>query len=85
MTENHEIVRTFGSSSEINEKIIRTALDSGAIAAKLAGAGKGGTIIALHPEPERLTAAFRDAGVGRILYPAPSEGVKKEKPEEQPA
>ncbi len=78
MTENHEIVRSFGSSSEINEKIIRVALDSGAIAAKLAGAGKGGTIIALNPEPENMIRALEDFGVSSILYPKPMEGVRKE-------
>ena len=78
MTENHEIVRSFGSSSEINEKIIRAALDSGAIAAKLAGAGKGGTIIALNPEPENMIEALNDCGVSRILYPKPEDGVRKE-------
>lgn len=78
MTENHEIVRSFGSSSEINEKIIRIALDSGAIAAKLAGAGKGGTIIVLNPEPEKMIKAFEDFGVSSILYPAPRDGVRRE-------
>ncbi len=79
MAENHEIVRSFGSSSEINEQVIRTALDFGAVAAKLAGAGKGGTIIALHPEPERLAEAFRESGVKHILYPAPTEGLRRER------
>jgi galactokinase/mevalonate kinase-like predicted kinase len=79
MTENHEIVRSFGSSSEVNERIISIALDSGAIAAKLAGAGKGGTIIALHPEPEKLVEAIHGIGAGRIMYPAPCEGVRGEK------
>ncbi len=78
MTENHEIVRSFGSSSEVNERIIRIALDSGAIAAKLAGAGKGGTIIALHPEPEKLEEAFRGEGMGKILYPAATDGLRRE-------
>jgi galactokinase/mevalonate kinase-like predicted kinase len=78
MTENHEIVRSFGSSSEVNEKIIRIALDSGAIAAKLAGAGNGGTIIALHPEPEKMAQSFRDAGIEKIMFPAPTEGFHME-------
>jgi len=78
MTENHEIARSFGSSSDVNEKIIQTALDSGAIAAKLAGAGKGGTIIALNPEPKNMIQAFTDAGVSRILYPSPEDGVRRE-------
>lgn len=78
MTENHEIVRSFGSSSEVNERIIRTALDSGAIAAKLAGAGKGGTIIVLHPEPDRLANAFSEMGIGKILYPSAMDGLRRE-------
>ena len=79
MTENHEIVRSLGSSSEINERIIQTALDSGAIAAKLAGGGKGGTIIALHTEPATMIEAFKEAGVDSILYPVPVDGVRREK------
>jgi len=78
MTENHEIIRATGSSSDINERVIRTALDSGAIAAKLAGAGKGGTIIALNPEPEEMIGALRDSSISRILIPEPSDGVRKE-------
>jgi len=78
MTENHEIIRSIGSSSEVNESIIKTALDAGAIAAKLSGAGKGGTIIALNPEPGPMIEALKDAGVQSILYPEPSDGVRKE-------
>ncbi|MBT4484401.1 MAG: hypothetical protein HOC71_12080 [Candidatus Latescibacteria bacterium] len=81
MTENHEIIRSIGSSSPINEKIIKTALDSGAISAKLAGAGKGGTILALNPEPDKMIEAFKDAGVERILYPEPMDGVRRENDE----
>ncbi|MFC1694173.1 hypothetical protein ACFL1R_11775 [Candidatus Latescibacterota bacterium] len=81
MNENHEIVRSLGSSSEVNETIIQKALDSGAIAAKLAGAGKGGTIIALHPEPENIIDALKEAGVKRILFPKPVEGVRRESTE----
>ena len=82
MTENHEIVRSFGSSSEINEKVIRAALDSGAIAAKLAGGGKGGTIIALHPEPEKMAEAFKDFGIKKIMFPAPCDGLRCEENKE---
>ncbi|MBN1294136.1 MAG: hypothetical protein JXB48_20030 [Candidatus Latescibacteria bacterium] len=78
MTENHEIIRSLGSSSEVNEKIIKTALDSGAIAAKLAGAGKGGTIIILHPEHEKITDALKESGVKNIFYPGPFDGVRRE-------
>ena len=78
MTENHEIVKSFGSSSDINESIIDIALEAGAIAAKLAGAGKGGTIIALHEDPESLGAAMKEAGVKTIMYPTASDGARRE-------
>jgi galactokinase/mevalonate kinase-like predicted kinase len=49
MNENHDIQRDLGGSGESNEKLIAAALDAGAPGAKLAGAGSGGTIIALWP------------------------------------
>ena len=78
MTENHEITRSFGSSSEINEKIIQTALENGAVAAKLAGAGKGGTIIILHPEHDQIIDALKESGVKSIYYPTPCDGIRRE-------
>ncbi len=78
MTENHEIVRSFGSSSDANEQLIQAALDAGAIAAKLAGAGKGGTVIALHPDPKNMESNLQDAGAARFLYPKPCEGMRRE-------
>jgi galactokinase/mevalonate kinase-like predicted kinase len=78
MNENHDIVRRLGGSGPENEHLIAAALDAGALAAKLAGAGHGGTIIALHPEPRVLERALLAAGARRILYPAPSEGVRLE-------
>jgi galactokinase/mevalonate kinase-like predicted kinase len=78
MTENHEITRGLGSSSEENETVIRSALDAGAFSAKLAGAGKGGTIIVLHPDPDACATALTDAGVSRILRPEPCDGVRRE-------
>ncbi|HEX2184400.1 MAG TPA: hypothetical protein VHN78_02700, partial [Chloroflexota bacterium] len=43
-----------------------------------AGAGQGGTIIAVHPEPASLEGALVAAGARRILYPQPQEGVRLE-------
>ncbi|MDE2994500.1 MAG: hypothetical protein OXU67_11530, partial [Chloroflexota bacterium] len=54
------------------------ALDAGALGAKLAGAGQGGTIIALHPRPEELVDTLRAANVRRILWPRPVPGVRIE-------
>jgi galactokinase/mevalonate kinase-like predicted kinase len=78
MNENHDIVRRLGGSGPENERLIEAALKAGAIAAKLAGAGQGGTIIALHPEPRSLEPALLAAGARRILYPEPSEGSRLE-------
>jgi galactokinase/mevalonate kinase-like predicted kinase len=49
MNENHAIQRNLGGSGESNERLIAAALDAGALGAKLAGAGSGGTIIVLWP------------------------------------
>ncbi|OGG50810.1 MAG: hypothetical protein A3F84_17475 [Candidatus Handelsmanbacteria bacterium RIFCSPLOWO2_12_FULL_64_10] len=78
MTENHEIQRDFGGSGPENERLIEAALEGGALGAKLAGAGGGGTIIALCPDPEtrkRTVAALKRAGASRILFPKPAPGV----------
>jgi mevalonate kinase len=78
MNENHDIQRALGGSGPENERLIGAALDAGAYGAKLAGAGQGGTIIALHPEPESLAPALAKAGTRRFLRPEPSEGVRLE-------
>ena len=78
MNENHEIQRDLGGSGSQNEALIEIALDCGALGAKLAGAGRGGTIIALHPEPEEMIVALKEAGATRIMIPKPMEGVAVE-------
>ena len=75
MGENHEIQRDLGGSGPENERLIDAALKAGALGAKLAGAGQGGTILALALEPERVIQALKDAGATRILIPKPSPGV----------
>ncbi|MBC8104396.1 MAG: hypothetical protein H7Z41_17610 [Cytophagales bacterium] len=75
MNENQQIQRDFGASGEVNDRLIEVALQNGAIAAKLAGAGHGGTILALTFEPERTVAALKAAHAGRILVPSPREGL----------
>jgi len=78
MNENHAIQRDLGGSGPENERLIRVALDAGALGAKLAGAGSGGTIIALHPDPQSLEEPLRAAGATDILYPSPLPGVRDE-------
>lgn len=75
MDENHEIQRGLGGSGSENDSLIRVALENGALGAKLAGAGKGGTIVALTLEPDRTVGALRQAGADRILWPKPSPGL----------
>lgn len=75
MNENHEIQRSLGGSGVQNDHLIDVALQNGALGAKLAGAGQGGTIIALTLEPDRTVRALREAGAERILWPRPCEGL----------
>jgi galactokinase/mevalonate kinase-like predicted kinase len=80
MNENHAIQRSLGGSGEHNEILIQAALKAGAPAAKLAGAGGGGTIIALWPSPDRgpLEAALRAAGATELYNILPVPGVTLE-------
>lgn len=75
MNENHAIQRDLGGSGDCNERLIAAALQAGAWGAKLAGAGKGGTIIAIHEDRSYLARKLEAAGAARILNVAPSEGL----------
>jgi galactokinase/mevalonate kinase-like predicted kinase len=80
MNENHAIVRELGASGASNERLIAAALAAGAPGAKLAGAGDGGTIVALWPDPDasRLEGALRAAGAAALYGPRPVPGVSIE-------
>lgn len=77
MNENHAIQRDLGGSGESNEELIAAALEAGAPGAKLAGAGDGGTIIALWPwtDASPLEEALYTAGVSTIYRPEVSPGI----------
>jgi len=77
MNENHAIQRDLGGSGPANEELIAVALRNGALGAKLAGAGKGGTIIALTLDPESTGQALEKAGAV-LLTIAPSPGLTVE-------
>jgi galactokinase/mevalonate kinase-like predicted kinase len=83
MNENHAIQRDLGGSGESNERLIVAALKAGALGAKLAGAGHGGTIIALWPWPDtaRLEEALHEAGASAIYRLQVSPGAMIEKDE----
>lgn len=79
MNENQKIQQDLGASGEACDRLIEVALANGAIAGKLAGAGHGGTVLALTFEPERTIAALKAAGAGRILVPTPVPGLTIER------
>jgi galactokinase/mevalonate kinase-like predicted kinase len=80
MNENHALVRAIGGSGEPNERLIEAALAAGALGAKLAGAGDGGTIVALWTAPDArpLEAALARAGAAALYRPRPEPGVRLE-------
>ena len=75
MRRNHEIVRALGGSGEPIERLIERCLDAGAIAAKLAGAGLGGTVIALTENPDGLRRSLAGYGYERFLRPKVAPGL----------
>ncbi|MFN3652107.1 MAG: hypothetical protein ACK47B_21230 [Armatimonadota bacterium] len=75
MNENHAIQRDLGGSGEVNERLIAAALAAGARGAKLAGAGKGGTIIAVHEDPAYLARHLVEAGAARVIRVYPGDGL----------
>ena len=71
--ENHWLLRAIGVSTPALDFLTRLATDSGALGAKLAGAGGGGVVIALAPEPEPVLEAIQAAGFEAYLveqYPS---------------
>ena len=83
MNENHTIQRDLGGSGESNEKLIAAALDAGAPGAKLAGAGSGGTVIALWPwqDVAPLEDALQAAGASATFRLQVASGATIEKDE----
>ncbi len=80
MNENHAVQRNLGGSGESNERLIAAALGAGALGAKLAGAGDGGTIIALWPwqDTTALERALADGGASAVYRPEIVSGVTVE-------
>ncbi len=78
MNENHRIQHEISHVGERNLRMMNAAIENGALAAKLAGAGGGGTIIILTHDPERQKPALTEAGAARFLTLSPSDGVRIE-------
>ena len=66
---NQELLRRLGVSSVANEKLIQAALEGGAPAAKVTGAGLGGQVLVLAPEQEcaSLEEILLAAGATAVL------------------
>lgn len=75
MNENHALVAELGGSGPANDVLIEAARRAGAWGAKLAGAGGGGTIVALTDDPDRVGAAVLAAGAESLYAPLPQPGL----------
>ena len=75
MNENHALVQDLLGVGETNQHLIDAALKAGALGAKLSGAGRGGTIIALHEDPTWLGQELLAAGTERLIGLVPSPGL----------
>ncbi len=67
MNENYAICAELFAISEVNKSLINAALEHGALGAKLAGAGGGGTMIALHTDPKYLVRKLQEHDIKRII------------------
>ncbi len=67
MNENYRVSCELFGISEINDTLINAALKHGALGAKLAGAGGGGTIIAIHGDPDYLAQRLQEHDAKRII------------------
>ena len=79
MNENHALVQDLIGAGEANQRLIDAALEAGALGAKLSGAGRGGTIIALHEDPEWMGEQLLAAGAERLIKLVPGPGLTVER------
>ena len=75
MNENHALTCELAGCGEQNQRLIDAALRHGALGAKLSGAGRGGTIIALHEDPDWMGARLLEEGAERLIRFYPGEGL----------
>jgi len=69
MDENHALLIELGVSSPQLDELVDAARLSGALGAKLSGAGRGGNMIALVEDnpAEEVTEELREAGTARVI------------------
>ncbi len=75
MNENQRIIKSLGGSGEEIDGLVEACLANGAKAAKLAGAGLGGTVIALCEDEIDLAVRLRKLGYQKFMVPEISEGL----------
>ena len=77
MTRNQELLRQLQVSSVEIDTLVESALDNGALGAKLTGAGGGGAVVALAPGREEVVlaawAARGFAGLDLLLEPGETD------------
>lgn len=76
--ENHRLVAALGGSGDSIDALIANCKKHGALAAKLAGAGLGGTVIALTDDPRKLESGLRTEGYTRFMRPSIEPGCRLE-------
>jgi galactokinase/mevalonate kinase-like predicted kinase len=76
MDENHALVAKLGGSGDAIDRLIASCKANGALGAKLAGAGLGGTVIALTESPDDLEKELRALGYNRFMRPQKTTGVE---------
>jgi mevalonate kinase len=69
MDENHELLIELGVSSSLLDDLVETARLTGALGAKLSGAGQGGNMIALVEDDfaVEVAEALRDTGAVQVI------------------
>jgi galactokinase/mevalonate kinase-like predicted kinase len=78
MNENHQIAKELDLSGEVVDDLVETCRKNGALGAKLAGAGHGGTVIALVEDKDEFLRHMGSAGFAETLEPKVEPGVSLE-------
>jgi galactokinase/mevalonate kinase-like predicted kinase len=78
MDENQRLTAEIGGSGDAIDGLIADCRRCGALSAKLAGAGMGGTVIALALEVDDLERGLRAAGYSQFMRPVVAPGLRFE-------
>lgn len=76
MTRNQAIIAAWGGSGEAIDQLVNDCVDCGAMSAKLAGAGLGGTVIALTTNPDIFEEKMKAMGHGQTMRPSIQPGLE---------